>query len=352
MIILDAILADEKPTGIGVYTINLVKSLSKYLDFTVLTHNPNLFPGLKTLKTPSSVSPSKGKIGALLRTLYLQTLTGKGILYRTYHHVSAFWRGKQIITVHDVLPILFPERYKEQYYFFKFFLRRAIHLSDFVITVSQRSKEDIIKFFGIDEDRVRVFYQGYNDEIFKPVEDREGIIKIKKRFGLFDYVLIVGAQYSHKNVEVVMKAIKYLEPLQLVITGTKEPYESEILKEARSLGLSERVKILRYVPQEDLVYLYAGALALAFPSKYEGFGIPVLEAMAVGIPVIGTYAVKEAGGDAIKYADPENFESWMEAIRDVLKNREVFVRMGFERVKLFSWDKTAREISTFISSLL
>jgi Glycosyltransferase len=352
MILLDAILADEKPTGIGVYTLNLVKNLSKYLDFEVLTHNPNLFPGLKTVKAPNFVSPSNGKKGALLRTLYLQTLMGRNLLYRTYHHISTFWRGKQIITVHDVLPLLFPERYKEQYYFFKFFLKRFIYLADFVITVSHRSKEDIVGFFNIEEDRVRVFYQGYDEDLFKPVKDKDGILKIKSRFGLFDYVLIVGAQYSHKNVEVVMKAMKFLEPLQLVITGTKEPYESNILKLAQSLGLSDRVKILRYVPQKDLVYLYAGALALAFPSKYEGFGIPVLEAMAVGTPVIGTYAVKEAGGDAIRYADPDDFEDWVEAIREVLKNREHFVKKGFERIKVFSWDKTAKEISKFLYSLL
>jgi hypothetical protein len=119
MILVDAILADEKPTGIGVYTFNLVKNLIKYLDFEVLTHNPDLFPGLRTVKAPSFVSPSRGKNGAILRTFYLQTLTGKGILYRTYHHISLFWRGKQIITVHDLLPILFPERYREQYYFFQ-----------------------------------------------------------------------------------------------------------------------------------------------------------------------------------------------------------------------------------------
>jgi glycosyltransferase involved in cell wall biosynthesis len=352
MILVDAILADEKPTGIGVYTFNLVKNLIKYLDFEVLTHNPDLFPGLRTVRAPSFVSPSRGKNGAILRTFYLQTLTGKGILYRPYHHISLFWRGKQIITVHDLLPILFPERYREQYYFFKYFLKRFINFVDFVITVSHRSKEDIVEFFKIEEGRVRVFYQGYNEEVFKPVEDKDRILKIKGRFGLFDYILVVGAQYSHKNVEVVMKAIKYLEPLQLVITGTREPYESILLKTATELGLSDRVKILKYVPQEDLVYLYAGAIALAFPSKYEGFGIPVLEAMAVGTPVIGTYAVKEAGGDAIIYADPDDFESWVSAINKVLKGREDLVRKGFERVKNFSWDKTAREISSFLSSLL
>ncbi len=352
MILLDTLLADEKPTGIGVYTLNLVKNLQKYLDFTVLTHTPEIFPkGLKFKSAPKIISPSNGKKGAFYRTLYLQTLMGKGILYRTYHHISLFWLGKQIITIHDLLPILFPERYKEQYYLYRYFLKPFINRVDFVFTVSKRSKEDILKFFGIKEERVKVFYQGYNSEVFKPINQREKVLQVKNRYGLFDYVLIVGAQYTHKNVDVVIKALKSLEGLQLLITGTRKPYEDKIFETINRLGLNERVKVLRYVPQEDLVYLYAGALAVAIPSKYEGFGIPVLEAMAVGVPVIGTDAVREAGGDAILYADPDDVESWIEGIKSAINRREELILKGFERVKMFSWDKTAKEISEFIKTI-
>lgn len=350
--IVDTLMADEKSTGIGIYTVNLVKHLSEYLDFTVITHSPELFrKDLKFKLAPKILAPLNGKKAAILRMFYLQTLRGKGLLYRTYHSISLFWAGKQIITIHDILPILFPERYKEQNYLFRYFLKPFINKVDYIFTVSQRSKEDIVNFFKLDESKVRVFYQGYNEDIFKPIP-KEKVLQVKRRYGLFDYILVVGAQYIHKNVEIVIKTLPFLEPLQLVITGTREPYESRIMNEVERLNLRDRVRIFRYIPQEDLAGVYSGALLVAVPSKYEGFGIPVLEAMATGVPVVGTEAVKESGGDAIEYADPDDIDSWIQAINKVLNDRERYIKKGFDRVKKFSWKRTAKEISDFIKNIL
>ncbi len=351
MIIVDTLMADNRPTGIGIYTINLVKHLSKYMEFEVLTHSPELFGGnLGFIRCPKALAPTNGKKAAILRTLFLQTLIGKGILYRTYHGISLFWSGVQIITIHDILPILFPKRYPEQNYLYRYFIKPFIGRVEYIITVSKRSKRDIVEYFKFPEERVKVFYQGYDENVFKPINDSEAVLKIKQRYGVFDYILVVGAQYLHKNVEILIRALPKLKSLQLIITGTREPYENMLGEEIVKNGVEDRVKIFKYVPQKDLVYLYAGAKVVAMPTRYEGFGIPVLEAMAMGIPVVGTEAVREVGGDAIEYAHPDDVDSWVEAINKVMDNRSVYVNRGFERVRMFSWDKTAREIAVFLKS--
>jgi len=353
MVLIDTLILGRYPSGIGVYTLNLVRALTNYLDFTILTHAPELFGlPLRYKVAPKILDPDAGKSPAFLRLLYLQSLRGKGVLYRTYHSISLFWSGKQVITIHDVLPVLFPERYPQQSFMFKYFLKPFIQRVDYVITVSENSKRDILEVFRIPEHRVKVFYQGYDSNIFKPDLDHTEVELAKRRLGLRNYLIMVGAQFSHKNAEIVIRALREIDSsIQLLITGTKDPYESQIKTLVSELNLEDRVIIKRYISQKELPHLYAGSIALVFPSKYEGFGIPILEAMAVGTPIIGTMAVKEAGGDAILYADPDDVDSWVACVQTAMNKRDYLVRKGLERVKSFSWQKTAKNIAKFIKEL-
>jgi len=352
MILIDALIAGEHPTGIGVYSFHVIQNLPRNLEFVVLTHSPHLFAShIPTRKAPAALSPDHGKRAAILRLLYLQTLSGSEILYRTYHGLSLVWRGPQIITIHDILPILFPQRYPHQYYLYRFFLKPWIGKADAIVTVSQRSKSDIVEYFRYPEERVYVFYPGYDATRFRPLRDAHALQRTKARYGLRKYLMVVGAQFSHKNVEVVIQALKKIVPsYQLLITGAREPYASRLRELVRDLRLEQYVVFVPYVSHEELPYLYAGAECLVHPSRYEGFGIPVLEAMAVGTPVIGTPAIREAGGDAVIYADPDDPETWIEALKTLQQTRDMYVQKGQARVRHFSWRKTAMGIAKLLQN--
>ncbi len=353
MIIVDALIAGPRPSGIGVYTFQVIQHFPKTLDFVVLSHSPGLFgPQIPIRRAPQFLRPDGKKRTALFRFLYLQTLRGKEVLYRTYHGISLVWRGPQVITIHDILPVLFPDRYPQQSYLFRYILRPWISKVEAIITVSQRSKKDILEYFQFPEDRIYVFYPAYDRQVFHPHWEVQKVQEVKAHYGLQRYLLVVGAQFSHKNVEVVLRALKWLDPsMHLLVIGTREPYASRLRQIVRDLDLGARVTVIPYVPQDELPYLYAGAELLAVPSRYEGFGIPVLEAMAVGTPVVGTEAVREAGGNAMVYADPDDPESWVAAIRNVQENRETIVQKGLEHVQQFSWAKTAAGIAALLKDV-
>jgi glycosyltransferase involved in cell wall biosynthesis len=345
--IIDTLIVNKKISGIGSYTINLLKHLKKYIHFKVLTHSPEIFGN----DYDFILSPKILENNPILRHIYLQTFLYKEAIFRTYHGISLFHRGLQIITIHDILAILFPDRYKEQYYFFRFFLKPFIKKVDFIFTVSNNSKKDIVNFLNVNEENVFVFYPSYDEEIFRPIENQQEILDFKKKMNLDNYFLVVGGQFRHKNVELAIKVMKFFKDFKLVIVGTRKPYEDELRKLIYSLDLQDRIIMFDYVNSENLRILYAGSLLLLFPSRYEGFGIPVLEAMAMGIPVIGTKAVEEVGGDAIEYADFDDVESWRFAIENVLSNRENYIIKGFERIKNFSWNKTAYNMFLFFKNI-
>ncbi len=345
--IIDTLIVNKKVSGIGSYTINLLKHLKKYIHFKVLTHSPEIFEnGYDIILAPKFLESNR-----ILMHSYLQTFLFKEAIFRTYYSISLFHRGLQIITIHDILPILFPQKYKEKHYFFKFFLKPFIKKVDYIFTVSNKSKKDIINFLNVNEEKVFVFYPSYNEELFRPIENQQEILDFKKKMDLDNYFLIVGAQFRHKNVELAIKLMKFFKDFKLVIVGTRKPYEDELKKLINYLNLEKSIRIFNYLDAKNLRLLYAGSLLLLFPSIYEGFGIPVLEAMAMGVPVIGTKAVEEVGGDAIEYAEFNNVESWKIAIENVLNNRQNYIIKGFERIKNFSWDKTAYNISMFFKKI-
>ena len=346
MILADTLIADDRPFGIGIYTINVVRELLKLRrDIVVLTHTPELFPGAHKKVAPPDTAPKFGKRAALKRLLYLQTLRGRGVLYRTYHSLSLFWKGPQIVTIHDIQPIVLPDKYREQRWLYRYFLKPFIWRADRIVTVSERSKADIVEFFGVKPEKVVVAYPSYDPTLYRPTAPEEA----RRKLGFTrPYLLLVGAKYRYKNAEVVIKALPKLS-YDFVIVGADEGYARELMDLARSLGVGDRVRITGYVERQRLPLLYAGAFALVFPSKYEGFGLPVLEAMATGCPVIGTETVVEAGGDAILYALPDDPDSWVEAIGRLETSREEYVRRGLERARRFSWRRTAERINAVLS---
>jgi glycosyltransferase involved in cell wall biosynthesis len=181
--------------------------------------------------------------------------------------------------------------------------------------------------------------------------------ELQTKYGISkDFVLFVGTLQPRKNIIRLIEAFskllkdkKYQEsPLQLVIVGKKGWQYDEILDSPKKFGIDNKVKFLDFVPDEDLIMLYKNALCFAWPSLYEGFGLPILEAMKMGCPVItsNVSSMPEAGGDAALYVDPENVDDIAKKLSDVVsdpKLRQDMVEKGKKQVQKFSWEKTARQ---------
>ncbi len=220
-------------------------------------------------------------------------------------------------------------------------IKRASH----IIAVSENTKSDIVKYLNIPESKISVIYSGVDHNIFKPYDVR-----------LLDkpYILYVSSERQRKNLGRLFEAFAALKQefpkLKLVKVGgpgrTKQ-FRSYTMKKLSSLGIAEDVIFAGYVSELDLAYYYSSAALLAYPSLYEGFGLPPLEAMACGCPVVtsNTSSLPEVMGEAGIMVNPYDTRSLVQAMRQVMTDKELrdnMVRTGLERSKKFSWEKTAK----------
>ncbi|MFH1824986.1 MAG: glycosyltransferase family 1 protein [Candidatus Firestonebacteria bacterium] len=359
---INATMIGEKQTGSGVYSLNILKELSKNIhnlggEVVVYTAFPEGLKGLNlNIKALSkNIQPRYNKKSAILRFIWSQVLyPGEikkekyNLVYNTTHHGSLFI-DNQILTILDLLPLHFPRQHILQHYYFKYILPEIAKKAKKIITISNNTKMDILKYYKLPEEKVKVVLCGYDKNMYYVREDAKVIIKNK--YKLEDYILIVGTSYPHKNVERVLNAYSTIKTnTKLVIVGNgKKEYRKLLIKTINNKGLNNKVIILDLVTVEDLPYLYSAAKLFVFASLYEGFGLPTLEAMACGIPTIisNTSSFPEVGGDAAYYIDPYNELSIVGAMNICLSDnnlRNNLISKGLERVKLFSWEKAAKEI--------
>lgn len=268
--------------------------------------------------------------------------------------------GKSVVTVHDMVIRAFPETVRlRTKLLLQLGLKRSMKRADRIVTDSEFSKQEIIKYYPKYADKVRVVYCGVNTERFHPVEHPEAIQAVKQRLGIQgDYFLYLGTLEPRKNLERLIQAYKsFLErnpnpnqnPPRLVLSGGKGWLYEGIFETVQALGLQEQVMFTQYIPAEELCPLMAGALAFVFPSLYEGFGMPPLEAMACGTPVLCSTAASlpEVVGDCAVLVDPYNTEQiaaglsrlWTDsALRAQLRQK------GLQRVQQFTWDAAAKQL--------
>ena len=280
-------------------------------------------------------------------------------------HVLPFipFRSKKVVTIHDVAFRYLPESYSD---FARNYLdlttRYALKVADKIITISQTTKNDLIKFYGAKEDKIKVVYLGYDAPISKK-ESFQDVkweviaekFKINKRFLLF-----IGRIEKKKNIANLIKAFYEVlatgADLQLVLAGSKNK-DYEIVDELiAKYNLQERVIFTGYVKEEEKDYLLHNASAFVFLSLYEGFGIPVLEAFSAGLPVIASDipVFQELYKDAAVLVDPNKTDEICLAITKVLKDRrkqESMIRRGHELAGEFTWEKCARETLEALNEL-
>lgn len=284
----------------------------------------------------------------------------KGIIHLSSHHLGRygnFLRIPFIITVHDL--IRYFDLKGKRIYIHKPNTRDRFYMNlDYsgikkakkIITVSNHSKKDIIKYLQIPEEKIEVIYLGFDHQIFKP--------SLQKNIFNFPYLLFVGSEQPRKNFPLLLKAFKKireegefknLKLIKVSKAGGKEvDFRGETLKLIRELNLNQEVIFTEFVPIEDLVIYYSNAQCFILPSFYEGFGLTVLEAMACGCPVIisDLTSLPEIAGNATLKINPFSLEDLTNAIKLVLtdeKLKEELSKKGIERASQFSWEKTAEK---------
>lgn len=261
-----------------------------------------------------------------------------------------------VVTIHDTIPLVFPEHYpaglkgKLKLQIQKFSLKNVRG----VITDSENSKNDILKYLNYPKEKIYVIPLAPGKE-FKKINDKNLLVKTKKKYELpDDFVLYVGDVNYNKNIFGLIKAFKQIEhKTKLVLVG--KAFQNEDLKETqrivqlvKSLKLENDIIRLGWIPQEDLVGIYNLATVYCQPSFYEGFGLPVLEAMACGCPVVAAdnSSLKEVCGQAAIMVQADNINSIAEGIKKVIGDkaiRDTLRKNGLEWVKNFSWKKTAQK---------
>ncbi|KAA6325928.1 Alpha-D-kanosaminyltransferase [termite gut metagenome] len=249
---------------------------------------------------------------------------------------------KSVLTVHDLIFIRHPEYYNKidrMIYTFKY--KMACQQADHIIAISEMTKRDIISYFHVPEKKIDVIYQGC-DESFKKEATQFDKIRVKKQYQLPDcYILYVGSMEERKNLMLIVKAIKQMKnPIYLVAVGKRTPYADKVEDYVRENSLKPYVSILNEVPFMDLPALYQQAALFIYPSRIEGFGIPIIEAIHSKVPVIATIGscLEEAGGPNSLYVSPDNAMELAETIERIVTDktlRKKMVEVGKEYVSQF-----------------
>jgi len=269
------------------------------------------------------------------------------VFFSPTHYLPLFSVVPSVVSIFDLSYLKYPELFKKKdLYQLKIWGRYSIKRAKAVITISESSKNAIIEEYKLASDKVHVVYPGIKELI----NNREiNMTDLQKKYGIKkNFILFVGTIQPRKNIARMVEAISQIPELELIVVGKKGWQYEGILDSPRKFGVENRVKFLEFVPDEELSELYKNAICFVLPSLYEGFGLPILEAMKYGCPVVtsNTSSLPEAGGDAALYFDPEDSSDIAEKIKKLLsddKFREDMIEKGYKQAKKFSWEKAAKE---------
>ncbi len=296
--------------------------------------------------------------------LPIEAMIGKvDVFYSPDFLLPPTWARRTLVTIHDMsyvrVPECFPQVLKD---YLNRGVPRSVHRANLILADAASTREDLVQIYGVSEEKVRVLYSGV-DERFRPDVPESERTQAQSHLGLEGpYVLSVGTIQPRKNftrlIQAFAKLVSKSEPrisnLKLVIAGGRGWMYNEVYQTVERLHLVDRVLFPGFVADEDLPALYSMASAFIYPSLYEGFGLPVAEAMACGIPVVSSQAssLPEVAGEAALYFDPCDVEAMTDALYRALTDTTLRADLrakGLEQVKRFSWDDAARELFKYLA---
>ena len=367
-------------SGVGFYEAGLLQSMVKKKDTLFAL---NYFSGFKNRKVKEEKVQNylndNVKIGVckwFSATIYQMLWAFFPIPYRLFFHekadISQFFNyyippgvnGKKVVVIYDTVIKDFPETVRlKTKVMLKLTLKKSIKRADKIITISDFSKKCIMHHFSIDEQKIEVIPCGVDHTSFKKIDDQIFIESIKQKYRISgEYFLYLGNLEPRKNIERLIEAyalaLKERRNLPtLVIAGGKGWLYSSIFQKVKQLDIAEQVHFTGYVEDDDVPVLMNGAQVFCFPSLYEGFGMPPLEAMACGTPVLvsHTSSIPEVVGECGIYVNPYSVEQIsQELIRlsNDVELRNELEKRGLERSRMFSWDISAEKLVLVYKKIL
>ncbi len=372
---IDATAALTQGGGIGRYVRELTRALAasdsetSYQLFTAKP--PTTSPVSNPLPTTANFTHKPAPIDErwLYRLWYrarlplpVQMVTGKLDLFHSPDFVLPPVAGNipTLLTVHDLSFIHYPHVYEERLVNYlnevvPWSVQRATH----ILADSQATKDDLMQFYATPDDKVSVLYSGVSDD-FQPVSSDKKLLAMRKKYhlGSKPFILTVGTVQPRKNYELLVRAFAQVDgDVTLAIAGGKGWLERGLSAEIAKHNLQKRVKLLGFVDDADLPALYSAATLFVMPSLYEGFGIPILEAMACGVPVISSdsSSLPEVVANAGVLLPPDDEAAWTETINELLHDsarRAKMVGMGAIRAHQFTWQRAATQLQSIYRNLL
>ncbi len=359
-------------TGLGNYSRDLIRIMAKYHpDNRYVLYNPkpaktNLFPYLESSKNVIEKNPPKGFFSFFFN-YWRQTGISKDLIkdnINLFHGLTGEiplgvknTNIPTIVTIHDLIFLRFPKFYS----FFDYKIhtlkaKYAVNNANVIVAVSEQTKKDIVRYFNINPQKIKVIYQGCQD-VFRKRYSTDEIKSTLLKFGLpNNYLLNVGTVEERKNILRGLMAIKETQH-NLVIIGSETSYTKIVKQFISDNQMVGRVFFPKNIPSSELAMIYQGASLFLYPSLFEGFGIPIIEALYSGTPVItsidGCFA--EAGGPHSFYVDPENEKEIKRAIETIESDsalRKTMIEEGAKYVQRFNPEYMAHEYSTLYKSLL
>jgi glycosyltransferase involved in cell wall biosynthesis len=346
-----------KDFGIGIYIQNLVKNLlllDQENEYVLFFHpqdiNDFAFPSARVRKAINR--SGKYSLGEHFTLSWQSRRRGIDLFFSPHYVMPLFLNCKKVVTIHDLIHLKFPEFFPRPgaQWYAKFMFQQTVKRAGKIIADSENTKKDICQMLGAEPVRIEVIYPAVDEE-FSRFQDGGKVREFRNRHRIGKgYLLYVGSERPHKNLKNTILAFSRVADkidLNLVIRGP-DPRKNERLRRTfRELKLQDRITLLDFIPKEELPLLYAGADLLVFPSLYEGFGFPVLEAFSCGTPVVTSNcsSIPEVAGDAAFLVDPLDVGAIAEGIFAVLHSpdlRSALIEKGKRRAELFSW-KTCAE---------
>lgn len=365
----DAKRAFHNTSGLGNYSRDLIRMMSHYYpNEDYFLYNPK--PGkvaLERLPNATEVLPSKAFWRLFSPVWRQKTIVDQleADQIELYHGLTGeIPRGihntdiKTIVTIHDLIFVRYPGLYNfvnRKIYFNKF--QYAADHSDLIIAISEQTKRDIVQFLNIDPNRIKVIYQGCHAAYKQTYTDKE-LNNTASKFNLPEtFILNVGTVEERKNLLNLVKAIKRSSTNLVVVGNDKSDYSKAVKSYIQTNHMVDRVQFLKNVSTEELAQIYQMASIFVYPSIFEGFGIPIIEALFSKTPVITSKdsCFSEAGGPHSIYIYPEDYKSMEKAIKTVLEDEALQTKMateGFEYVQQFNDDLIAKDIFETYTSLL
>ncbi len=356
--------AVHQRAGLGRYAGELVRALHELGDaslalrlFFAEAHTARPKGLLATLPTSSSTLGYKpwrlAAMGSHFARLPLDRLYGEPALVHATDHLLPHLRARSVFTLHDLIFEIYPEHHKRSNHtFLKLMMPRFLRAAEHIIAVSEHTRRDAERLYGIDPAKMTVIYEAA-DPHYRPVRDPARLAAVRERYRLPErFILHVSTIEPRKNLGVLLDAFGALKrefpDLKLVLVGKKGWLYEPFFEKLTASGLASEVIFPGFVAEEELPAVYSLATVFAFPSVYEGFGLPPLEALACGAPVVASDAssLPEVVGEAGLLVPPTDIAALTGALRRVLSDaalRRTLQGRGPEQAARFSWEQAARE---------